>query len=134
MKKTLIDANILLELFLDQKKADDCKILLQRIATGKETTIISTFTIDSIIISLERNKTNLSKIREIIKSVINSQGFIIYRPTIKDRLDCLNWIKKYLLDYEDSLTLQCAIVNNCKEIISFDTHFDKVKEIQRIEP
>ncbi|MBI2144025.1 type II toxin-antitoxin system VapC family toxin [Candidatus Woesearchaeota archaeon] len=38
------------------------------------------------------------------------------------------------LDYEDALTLQCAISNNEKEIASFDKDFDKTKLIIRIEP
>ncbi len=37
-------------------------------------------------------------------------------------------------DLEDALTLQCALTNKCKEIVSFDRDFDKVKEIKRLTP
>lgn len=130
----LLDANIFLEVFLDQEKAESCKVLLNEIAAGEKKAIISTFTIDSIIISLESHKVNYNKINSIIESIMQSRGVIVYRPTLKDRFSSFQLINKYKIGYEDALTLQCALVNNCKKIISFDHHFDKIKEIQRCEP
>lgn len=53
---------------------------------------------------------------------------------MKDRFNALFLISKYNLDYEDAMVLQSAILTRSKEIVSFDKHFDKVKEIKRIEP
>ena len=53
---------------------------------------------------------------------------------MQDRIEALKLMKKHSLDYEDALTLQAAISTNSEEIVSFDKHFDSVKEIKRIEP
>ena len=130
----LIDANIFLELFLNQEKAENCRIFLNKTFSGEEKAIVSTFTIDSIIITLETKKVSYEKISLMIAKIMQSEGIAIYRPTLKDRAKSLQLIKKYSLDYEDALTLQCAISTDCKNILSFDKHFNKVKEIKRIEP
>jgi predicted nucleic acid-binding protein len=49
IKNKIIDANIFLELFLDQEKADRCRIFLDKIASGEESALISTFTVDSVL-------------------------------------------------------------------------------------
>jgi predicted nucleic acid-binding protein len=65
---------------------------------------------------------------------MQSKGLITYRPTMQDRLNAFHWMKKYRLCYDDSLTFQSAISNNCGEIVSFDNNFNKIKEVKRIEP
>ncbi|MEK6800746.1 MAG: type II toxin-antitoxin system VapC family toxin [Nanoarchaeota archaeon] len=130
----LIDANIFLEVLLDQEKASSCKKILEDIRKGKTKAIITNFTIDSIIIIMNRNKTDLSSIELFIKSLLSYQGLTIYQINFKDRLNALKLIEKYNLDYEDAITLQSAISTNNKELLSFDAHFDKVEEIRRIEP
>lgn len=130
----LLDANIFLELFLGQEKAELCRIFLNQVASGEKNAVVSSFTIDSIIIVLEAEKVNLNRIALFLEKIVKSRGLSVYKPTIKDRFHAFQLIKKYRLSYDDALTLQCAIVNNCKEIVTFDGHFEKVKEVKRIEP
>jgi len=132
--KMLIDANIFLEIFLEQNKSDNCKNHLRKIQTGEIKAFLSTFTIDTIILSMTRNKVPLEKIKIFLYSLKNFKGLKLYNVDLKDRLMALGLIKKYNLDYEDSITLQSAISSNSKEILSLDKHFDKAKLIKRIEP
>lgn len=134
MKNTLIDTNIFLELLLDQEKADACSEILNDYASGKKSAHVSSFTIDTIIIILQKHKISLKKIEYFIKSIIKSNGLLIYDLKTADRLASIKLIEKYKLDYEDAIILQSAISCNCSEILSFDKHFDKIKEINRIEP
>jgi len=130
----LIDANIFLEVLLDQKKAEECKIFLRGIQSGKIKAVISTFTIDTIILAMTRHGTSLEKIKIFLNSLMNLKGLKGYSVNFKDRMLAVDLIKKYKLDYEDAITLQSAISSNCKEILSFDKHFDKIKEMKRVEP
>ncbi len=130
----LIDANIFLEILLEQKKSEDCKSILREIHKGQRKAIISIFTIDTIILAMTRNKVQLSKVKIFLESLRNIRGLKLYNINFRDRMLALDLMKRYELDYEDAVTLQAAISNNCKEILSFDRHFDKIKEIKRIEP
>jgi|SRR3989338_1031487 len=130
----LIDTNIFLEVLLNQQKAESCQRILQEVKEGKYKAIVTNFTIDSIAIIMNRNKISISSIELFIKSLSAYKGLSFYQISFKDRINALKWIKKYNLDYEDALILQSAISNKKEEILSLDSHFDRVKEIKRIKP
>ena len=134
MRNMLIDANILLEVLLEQNKAVECKDILKKIKEGTKSATISTFTIDSIILIMERNEMGVNELSIFLNSLLNYKGLEIYQTTIEDRLNALDLIQEFQLDYEDSITLQSALSNEIEEILSFDKHFDSVKSIKRIEP
>mgnify|MGYP001609545580 CR=1 FL=1 len=69
-----------------------------------------------------------------LESLRNIKGLRWYNINFQDRLIALEHMKKYNLDYEDAITLQSAISSSCKEILSLDKHFDKIKEVKRISP
>ena len=129
----LIDANIFLEVFLKQEKSMFCKILLEKLRKGDITAHVSSFTMDAIIIALGRSGVELKTIEELFLSILNYKGIFIYIPKISDRINAFLLMKRGL-DFEDALTLQCAISNNIKEIVSYDKHFDKIKNIKRLKP
>lgn len=130
----IIDANIFLEFLLKQKKFEECRIFLNKTVTGEIKAIISNFSVDSIIILMARNNLNVVEIETFLKKLVNSRGINIYFFNIKDRFNALLLMDKYGLDYEDAIVLQSAFATGSKEIVSFDKHFDKIKEIKRIEP
>ncbi|MBI2632041.1 type II toxin-antitoxin system VapC family toxin [Candidatus Pacearchaeota archaeon] len=130
----LVDANIFLEFLLNQERAKEAVIFLNKILIGNISAYISSFTIDSIILTLYRNKIKIEDMRIFLKKLLRSKGFDIYQLTMKDRFLAFHHLEEYGLDYEDAITLQCALSAGCKEIVSFDSDFDKVKEIKRIEP
>lgn len=130
----IIDTNIFLEVILEQEKAEKCKIFLKEILEGKKKAIISSFSIDSIVLSMIRNKVSGGKITIFLRSLYKYAGLRFYQIRIKDRINALLFMEKYNLDYEDALIAQSAISTNSREIISFDRHLNKIKEINRIVP
>lgn len=130
----LIDANIFLEFLLNQKRAKEAVIFLNKILSGDIKAYVSSFTIDSILLTIYRNKIKISDMRVFLRKLLHSKGLNIYHLTMKDRFLAFHYIEKYGLDYEDAITLQSALSAGCKEIVSFDSDFDKVKEFKRIEP
>ncbi len=129
----LIDANIFLEVLLKQEKYLICAEFLRKIQKGEADAIITTFTIDGILIALERHGQDANRMKIFIHSLFNYAGLKIYVATMNDRLQATNHLSLGL-DFEDALTLQCAISNNEKEIVSFDRDFDKIKNIKRVQP
>ena len=113
----LIDANIFLEVLLKQEKFDACANFLKRVQKGVIKVVITTFTIDGIILALERHGQGSNGIRIFLHSLFNYAGLKIYASTMNDRLQAIKHMSLGL-DYEDALTLQCAFSNNEKEIMS----------------
>ena len=130
----IIDTNIFLEVILEQEKSEECKIFLREILEGNKRAFISTFSIDSIVLAMMRNNINCEKIEIFLKSLYKYKGLGFYQIKINDRINVFLFMNKYKLDYDDALVAQTAIATGSKEIVSFDKHFDKVKEIRRIEP
>lgn len=128
-----IDTNIFLETLLGQEKKEKTSYFLRKIASGKRA-FISSFNVDSIVIALEKNGANWQDMKIFLESLKYYEGLIIYNATITDRVNAIDLMEKYQLDYEDSLTLQATISTGSKEIMSFDKHFDGIDEIKRIEP
>ena len=71
--------------------------------------------------------------KELLKT-ISSLNIIILRPVIYDVYDTLEISDKEKLDFDDALVISCMRNNNIKELVSYDKHFDKVKDIKRVEP
>lgn len=129
----LIDTNIILEILLKQQKAQTCFNFLEKVRSGEINALVSTFTLDSILIELQRNNYNAEFMRSFILSLLSHKGLKIYMPSIDDRLKAIAHLALGL-DFEDALTLQCAISSNEDEIMSFDKDFDKIKSIKRVQP
>ena len=65
---------------------------------------------------------------------INSIKINIIRPSLKELYKATEFMKKYKLDFDDSLVISCIKENNIKQLISYDKHFSKIKEISIIKP
>ena len=130
----LIDANIFLEVLLNQTHAISAFTLLERIGKGDGEAFVSDFTIDSVLLVMHNHKASSSEMNNFLLQIINSKGMTVYSVTLHDRIQALKHIEKYGLDYEDALVLQSAISTKSEQIVSFDTDFDVVKEIERVEP
>lgn len=129
----LIDANIFLEFLLDQREAQKCLDFLEKVREGVLSAVVSTFTIDGILIALEKHHQSFEVMKEFLHSLSGHKGLKVYMPTMEDRRQAINHLTLGL-DFEDALTLQCTVSNNEKEIMSFDKDFDKIKVIKRVEP
>ena len=130
----IIDTNIFLEVLLNQEKCEGCSTFLRGILEGGREGFITTFSIDSIVISMLNNKAGNEKVNVFLSSLVKYKGLRFYQVKISDRIKALKLMKIYNLDYEDALILQSAISTGSEEIVSFDKHFDKIKEVKRIEP
>ncbi|MEK6896361.1 MAG: type II toxin-antitoxin system VapC family toxin [Nanoarchaeota archaeon] len=129
-----LDTNIFLEIILEQNNAERCKLFLREVLEGRRDVFLSTFSIDSTVLNLVRHNLPKDKISLFLNTLVKYKGLKFYQVKIKDRVSALTLSDKYNLDYEDSLILQCAFSTKSEEIVSFDKHFDKIKEIKRIEP
>jgi predicted nucleic acid-binding protein len=130
----LIDANIFLEVLLGQSRGEKCKKLLRKFVEGKLEGVIPDFHIDSIVIVMENYKLGWKEIAIFLSSLFKYKGLRIWPMDLTSKIIATSHMKGYGLDFDDALAYECMIENKIKEIISYDYHFDKLKNIDRITP
>ncbi len=129
-----IDANIFLEVELDQERVEECMQFLTKVKDGELVAVLADFTVDSIIIGMERYDQDWKTIRRFLLSLLQYRGLEIYPTTMLDKIMATDHMARYSLDFDDSITLQSAVANNCSALVSFDLDFDRIKGLQRITP
>jgi len=127
----LIDTNIFLEVLLEQERTEECKELLNKVLEGELTAFVTSFSLHSIAIIMEKLK-DLSAYQIFVETISEFKGIIFYSPSIHDEIGICKIAKEESLDFDDALHYYTAKKFGLT-IISFDKHFDN-KEIKRIEP
>ena len=129
-----IDANIFLELMLDDKKANICESFFEKIKNEETNFYTSDFIIYTCLLQIEQKIKSLKVMGEFIYFINNLNNLSILRPSIKDIYNSLHISKKYKLDFDDALVVSAMVENNIQNLISFDKDFDKASMIKREEP
>ena len=127
----LIDTNIFLELLLDRERREECEKFLSKVENGEIIGFITSFSLHSIAIILEKLK-GLQAYRKFLEVILNFEGLIIYSTTPKDEIEICEIAKKFNLTFDDALHYYVARQFNLT-LVSFDKDFDRT-DIKRKEP
>jgi len=128
----LLDTNIFLEVMLSRSRKDACKRFLNALRDGKETGIVTDFSVYSIMVIMS-SLGKLTQLRTFLMSLSAYKGLTIYTTTLSDKIRAIGICLEKTLDVDDSIQYSAALSNDAKGIVSFDRHFDGLK-IPRIEP
>ena len=119
----LLDTNIILELLLNQKKADEVERFL--LETPQEMLCISEFTLDSIGVALVRRSMHEIFLKAIDDLLLTNAISLLQLPP-EDMQKLIQAAQKFKLDYDDAY--QYALVEKYNLIlISYDSDFDRTK-------
>ncbi len=128
----LIDANIILEVLLEQERYKECEGFLEKVRRGEIDASISRFNLYSIeLIMIRYGKIKELKLFLTLLSTFRGLAIITTSPT--DDVHILEVMKKFNLDFDDAINYYIVKKYKMKGIVSFDKHFDKT-DIKRIEP
>ncbi len=130
----LIDANIILELLLDQDRADECGDLLAVIKDGDQDVIITDLVLDSILIVMESRGKKPSELATFLSSIAAFKGLKLYWLSLLDRLHATEHMVQTGLDFEDATAYEVCRRLSLDGIVSFDKHFEGLPGLQRFEP
>ncbi len=128
----LIDTNIFLEVMLSRERKEECKRLLKALRDGKIRSIVTDFTIHSIIVLLDRLK-RLKELRTFLLSLTAYKGLYIYTTSIAEEVKAIEIAEEKGLDMDDAIQYSTALSVKVDAIISFDKDFNGL-EIPRKEP
>ena len=129
-----IDANIFLEVFLEDAHAIHCEELLRQIGHRELSAKTSDFILYTCLLQLQHKAKSAEALKHFLLFINTLPGLEIIRPSLKEIYEAANITERYKLDFDDSLVVSCMISNNIKTLISFDKDFDKVNVITRTEP
>ena len=132
--KYLLDANVFLEVELEQEKADVCEKVLRKFHRGHIEGMLADFAIDTIVIVMENYGKKWSEIKTFLSSLLGYKGLYIHFSTLLDRIIATNYMKNFGLDFDDALALRAMKENGIVNIISYDKDFDTISDIKRILP
>lgn len=121
--KALIDTNILLEIFLDQEKADQARQLLDR--SEEHEFFLSDFSLHSIGLLLFREKKH-ADFRELINDLLVGAGYSLVSLSTSDMDNVIQSATEFKLDFDDAYQYAIAEKQDLV-ILSFDADFDRTK-------
>jgi predicted nucleic acid-binding protein len=125
-----IDTSVFIELNLNQEKAEQAGALLQAIGLGKIEANVSHFAVHA----LEAGFRSQKETREFLKNIETSKGLHVYDTSIADEISIAALAEEVGLDFDDAAQYYVARKTDSSSIVSFDRHFDKLKDIPRKEP
>jgi len=134
-----LDTNVILRYLTrdDEVKAQACYDLFQRLKSGAEAVLTCEAVITEVayVLSSPRAPYRLTheEIRARLSPVLALKGLRL--PGKRVYLRALDvWAAHQFLDFEDALSVAHMEEQGIEEVLSYDTDFDRVAGIQRVEP
>lgn len=132
-----LDTNVILRYLTcdDPQKAEACYELFQKAKQGKVELMTCEAVIAEVVYVLSSPSVyNLSReeIRSLLLPIINLKGLRLPQKRLYVR--ALDIYASQNVDFEDALSIAHMEKRKIKEIYSYDTDFDKLEGIRRLEP
>lgn len=130
-----LDTNILLRYFTkdDEEKAQKALGLLQRIETGEERVETSLLVVFETVFTLQRHyRVPKPRIKELLIPILRMRG--LHLPSKTLCLDALDFFVEHNVPFADAFNAVYMKARGMSEVYSFDTDFDKIEGIARLEP
>jgi uncharacterized protein len=134
MTPRFLDTNILLRLFTrdDEAKARLALALLQRVERGEEKVILDIMIVFETVFTLERRyKVPRERIRELVWNIVSMAGVQMAAKALCKRT--LDVYVEQRLSFADAYTAVRTQDRGLSEVYSWDTDFDDIPGITRVE-
>ncbi|MCU4740412.1 PIN domain-containing protein [Halobacteria archaeon AArc-m2/3/4] len=130
----LIDANVFLEVQLDQGRADEAQRFLERVADGEVGATVTHFHVDAIAYILEQ-RGNDGAVETFLLSLLGYDGLSVVTQSVAEKAMACRLFDRYdSLDFDDALAVQAALALEEPTVVSYDTDFDTVSIVERTMP
>ena len=110
-----------------------CVNIIEKLNSENETGMFSIFNLSELFFVLQREKCSFNKIKELIRGFVKLRGIQIVELSTETVLLALDLATKYEIDLTDAANYLLMKKYKIREIYSLDRHFDKFKDIQRIQ-
>lgn len=131
-----LDTNILLRYLTrdDEEKAQACLGLLQSVDSGEEEVVTSDLVVAEVVFTLQSRRYGLGReeIRDLVMPILSLRGLRLPQKRLYPRvfdLYCGTGIS-----FADAYNAALMERRGLKEIYSYDTDFDRIEGLVRVEP
>jgi predicted nucleic acid-binding protein len=122
--RLLIDTNIVLEVILEQAKAEEAQALL--VKTEEHEFFISDYALHSIGLLLFRRKQH-HVFQEFVNDMMFQAGMMVASLSVEDMVSVIEAAQRFGLDFDDAY--QYAVAEKYRlTIVSFDADFDHTEQ------
>jgi len=119
---------------LDQERADECESFLESVRRGSVEAATTDFIIDSILLVMEREGKKPQDLSLFLSSILGYKSLSLHFLSLYDRIEATRHMERFGLRFDDSTTYQAMKNLQVDQIVSFDTDFDRISRIKRIQP
>jgi len=130
----LVDTNVFLELLLNRSNVKLAYNFFRKIETERIKAVISSFTLHSIEVLLER-KRSLNEVVKFLSVLEQWKNLKVYQTNLAEEKLIAENANRWNLDFDDAVQYYVALKHGAK-IVTFDRHFQKVKgkQVAILEP
>lgn len=132
--KYFIDTNIFLHVLFAQEKEEICGKLLEKVNRGEIKGICSPYVLSEIVWKEKESNISVEEIATDISAIFSIQNLGFVQANSDTILQSIVYMREYGLKHVDSVILATMIKEATKLLVSYDTDFDKVNIVERIEP
>jgi uncharacterized protein len=135
MADRFLDTNVLLRYFTrdDEEKAGRALVLLTRVEQGQEKVVTSSLVIFETVFTLQRfYQVPRERIRDLVGDIISLRGLEL--PGKTQHIHALDLYATTNLSFADAYNAVYAQARGITEVYSWDTDFDRVPGLTRVEP
>ena len=86
------------------------------------------------LIIMENYGKSPSDLEIFLSSLLGYKGLEVYPLSILDRISATRWMDKLNLDLDDAIAYHVMKKLNIDKIVSYDRHFDSIKDVTCLEP
>ena len=130
-----VDTNIFLRFLINDnpQKTDACEALFKKAVAGEEILFTTDMVIAEIIWVLESYyEVNKKDIRDMVEKILNTENLIC--PGKEILINALALYHEKNIDFIDAYNAFSIRMNGINELYSYDTHYDRLNWLNRIEP
>jgi predicted nucleic acid-binding protein len=130
-----VDTNIFLRFLVnnDPEKADACEALFRKAISGEQDLVTSEMVIAEIVWVLESYyELEKSAIQERVEKILNTKNLTC--PNADIIISALAFYVEKNVDYIDAYSALVMKRDEISTMYSYDTHFDRIDWIERVEP
>ena len=133
MDAIFIDANIFLEVALENNKKEACKNYLEQLLRQEIPLYTTDFILYTCLLQLERQTKDPERMKNFLQ-FIHHLPIEILHPDLAENYFAIECKAKHKLTFDDALILSTMTHRGIPTLLSLDKDFDRIKTIQRIEP
>ncbi len=132
--KYFIDTNIFLHVLFAQEKEEICRKLLEKINREEIKGICSPYVLSEVVWKEKESNISGEDIARDISAILSIQNLGFVQANSDTILQSIVYMGEYGLKHVDSVILATMIKEATKLLVSYDTDFDKVNIVDRVEP